>query len=312
MFFFCSKGESKMNMLAPIAEPGARPAPRSVAVDAVEAVLSLPEEELDYAQAKVALDAIIDPAADIGATLDEIARLAQLARAMAGAGATAAEKVQALRALVYRSGPWNDHHPFDYDHGNFKDLRVKLLSNYLASRRGNCVSMPILFLILADKLGLDMSLTMAPVHFFLRWREGSGRVVNLETTSGAGPARDLWICQSRGVTDRGVASGFYLRSLSRREGVAAMALTVVEHLIAERRFREALAVTELILRCSPRNGLAWANQGQACFHIMGTEFLARHGSELLIPVPRRAEYLLLLQRNHHAFAAAKRLGWAPL
>lgn len=36
---------------------------------------------------------------------------------------------------------------------------MKLLSRYLDSRRGDCVSMPILFLILADRLGLDVSLS---------------------------------------------------------------------------------------------------------------------------------------------------------
>lgn len=98
--------------------------------------------------------------------------------------------------------------------------------------------MPILFLILADRLGLDLSLAMAAAHFFVRWRDEEGRTVNLETTSGANPARDIWLREAVGYTDRGVESGFYMRSLPRREAVAAMALTLVEHLMAERRFRE--------------------------------------------------------------------------
>jgi len=81
--------------------------------------------------------------------------------------------------------------------------------------------------------------------------------------------------------------------------------------MVERRFREALTVTELILRCNPRDGMAWANQGQACFLMLG-DYVDRFGSDLLIPVPLRAEYLTLRQRNHHAFAMAKRLGWEPI
>lgn len=52
--------------------------------------------------------------------------------------------------------------------------------------------MPILFLILGDRLGLDMALASAPLHMFVRWRDSSGRTLSLETTSGAHPARDAW------------------------------------------------------------------------------------------------------------------------
>jgi regulator of sirC expression with transglutaminase-like and TPR domain len=282
---------------------------RANSVAAVRAVLTLPDHQLDYARAKVALDAIVDPGTDGPDILAELDRLADRARRIAGPGATQADLLNALRILIYRSGPWNGSRPFGYDHENFKDIRVKLLSHYLATRRGNCVSMPILFLILADKLGLDMSLAMAPLHFFLRHRAGDGAVTNMETTSGADRARDIWIRQSRGVSERGVASGFYMRSLSRREGVAAIALTVVEYLMASARYREALAVTDLIIRCNPRDGMAWANQAQACFRILETEFLRPFTSATAVPTPRRPEYLLLLQRNHAAFAAAQRLGF---
>jgi regulator of sirC expression with transglutaminase-like and TPR domain len=301
-----------MNMLSSCrpAPPDREAAPADI-VPSVQAVLLAPEEELDYARAKVALDRLIDPAADADWTFAELDRLTAAARRLAGPHPAEQDKLRAVRTVIYQSGPWNGFRPFDYDHEDFRVLRVKLLSHYLTTRRGNCVSMPILFLILADRLGLDMSLAIGVTHLFVRWRREDGQIVNLETTSGASPARDVWFLQCGRLNERGVASGFYRRSLSKHEGIAVMVLTLVEHLIAERRFREALAVTELILRCNPRDGMAWANQGQACFHIMGAEYLDRFGSELLIPVQLRAGYLTLRQRNHHAFATAKRLGWEP-
>ena len=67
-------------------------------------------------------------------------------------------------------------------------MRNKLISTYLATRRGNCVSMPILMLIIGERMGLDLALSTAPLHIFIRHREG-GREVNLEATSGGHPAR---------------------------------------------------------------------------------------------------------------------------
>jgi regulator of sirC expression with transglutaminase-like and TPR domain len=234
------------------------------------------------------------------------------ARRLAGAGAGSARTLSALRTVIYESGPWNGHHPFAYDHVNFKSIRLKLLANYLTARRGTCVSMPILFLILAERLGLDMAFAFAPCHLYVRHRDELGRITNLEPTSGAEPARDVWIRQNFPITDRAVESGLYMRSLSRREGVAAMAEPVVHHLKQQGRWNEAADVCGVILRHSPRDAFALGNLGAACGNILRSEFLEKYRSVFLIPLPLRARYSLLLQKNHAAYARAEALGWEPI
>jgi hypothetical protein len=172
--------------------------------------------------------------------------------------------------------------------------------------------MPVLFLILADRLGVDIGLALAPMHLFLRYRGGDGNEINLEATSGALPARDAWVREQFRIGERAIASGLYMRKLSRRESVAAIALTIVEHLTAERRYREALEAASLISAHAPLNAFALAHQGQACFHLIRTQFLEPYRSEFLIPLPLRGRYTLLLHRNREAFAAAEALGWEPV
>lgn len=277
----------------------------------VRAVLSQPDERLDYAEAKLAFDAIVDPAQEGEAITAELERMANTARLLAGPGASGDARLAALRTLIYAAGPWNDHRPFDYDHSNQRgaDVRVKLISNYLATRRGDCVSMPVLFLILADKLGLDMALSTVPLHYFLRYRDDCGRLVNLETTSGALPARDAWIRQTRPMSDRAVANGLYMRALTRRECVAAMAHAVIQHLNDERQYDETITVADVILEHYPRDAHALANKGNAYSKILRNEFLDRYGTSFLIPQVQRPRYAMLLAQNHAAFAAASTLGW---
>ena len=220
------------------------PASVSPSVDLVAAVrdiLTAEDTRLDYGHAKLALDRLIEPdtaTTVIAATLD---RLVENARRLAGPSPPPDVQLAALRRLIYNAGPWNDHRPFAYDHADPLGQRIgnKLLATYLATRRGNCVSMPALLLILAEKLGLDVALAKAPLHIFLRYRTESGRVLSLEATSGAHPARDEWYRQQMLMTDRAVASGLYLRTLPKREGMALLATTVLEHLIEQRRFTDA-------------------------------------------------------------------------
>lgn len=277
-------------------------------------VLSLPDEQLDYACSKLAFDTVADPTLDRVATLAELDVFTETVRRIAGPSAKADEKLRALRKAIYESGPWNDHKPFTYDHADpfGSGNRNKLISHFLATRRGNCVSMPILFLIIADRLGLDMALALAPDHIFVRHREESGRIVNLETTSGAYPARNDWYRQHMPMSERALRSGIYLRSLSRREAVGVMASTVLEHLLDERSYSEAVKVSEVILRHCPRDVYTLLKQGTAFAHLIRVEFELKYPSPLLIPAPLRPRYLMLAKRNRAAFEAAEALGWEPV
>ena len=48
------------------------------------------------------------------------------------------------------------------------------MSHYLATRKGNCVSMPVLFVILGQKLGLPITLAIAPNHVFAKYKRDNG------------------------------------------------------------------------------------------------------------------------------------------
>jgi regulator of sirC expression with transglutaminase-like and TPR domain len=302
-----------MNMLSfhPSA-PRARQAKPTDMVRSVQAVLCAPEEELDYAASKVALDLLIDPAADAGWTLSEVDRLTASARRLAGPNPAEQDKLRAVRTVIYESGPWNGFRPFAYDHseGGAWHMPNKLLHNYLKNRLGQCVSMPILFLILGDRLGLNLALACSPNHFFVRYTAPGGQVWNLETTSGADPARVEWFQQNMPMTDRALETGYYMRSLPRREAIAMMATTVCEQLGADRRWSELAAVSELILEISPRSP-ALIQASSAYGRILQAEFEDKYPIPFLTPQHLLWRRLMLMERNNSLIAAAEHLGWQP-
>jgi regulator of sirC expression with transglutaminase-like and TPR domain len=281
---------------------------------AVQAVLALPDNQLDYGHAKLAFDRIIDPSIDTDAALAEIDRLADRAAVLAGRNAFDAAKLAALRRVVYESDAWNGNRPFSYDHVDPLGLNVrnKLLSTYLATRRGNCVSMPILMLLVGERMGLNLSLSTAPLHVIVRYTDSAGRVMNLEATSGGHPSRTVWYRQNMPMSDRAVASGLYLRTLTRREVVALMATTVLEFLMSERRFQDAIEVGEIILEHSPRDGLTMVQVGTAYANLMNAELVERYPIPALIPPNLRGRYAMLAGRNQQMFQAAEALGWEPV
>jgi regulator of sirC expression with transglutaminase-like and TPR domain len=186
-----------------------------------------------------------------------------------------------------------------------------LLSTYIRTRKGNCVSMPTLFLIVADRMGLTVGLGAAPLHLFVRYSDPEAIQHNLEATSGGHEARTLWYRQNLPMTDRAIESGIYMRTLSRRETVAAMATVVMDFLLAERRYQEAQDVADAILAASPRDVHAMVNKGNAAGHLMQTEYHERYPDPALVPPALLPRYRLLAEANERAFREAEALGWTP-
>ncbi len=235
------------------------------------------------------------------------------AQALAGAGADDVRKLAAVRTVIYQPGSWNDQRPFAYDLADpyGQNLSSKLLSTYLSTRRGNCVSMPILFLILADRLGVNVALSTAPLHVFLKFTDAAGKVTNLEATSGALPARDQWYREKLPMTDQAVASGIYLQTLSRKESVALMATTVMEHLMDQGRYQAVIEVADVILAHSPRDAETMVRRGSAFARLLDEEFYIPYPTEDLVPPHLHGRYGELESANQQAFAQAEALGWTP-
>jgi regulator of sirC expression with transglutaminase-like and TPR domain len=290
----------------------ANAAPRADPVAVVKSVLNAPDNRLDYLEAQIAFDRLFDPAADPVAMRRVVERLTAAARSLAGERPSDGVKFDAIRKVVYTSGPWNDHRPFAYDLTDPKGQKPgsQRLSTYLRTRRGNCVSMPILLLIIANRMGMTVNLAAAPLHLFVRYTlPTTGKAYNIEATNGGNLTRDIWYRQNFPISDRAMESGIYLRALNTREGIATMATTVVETLISQGTYQQAVDVADAILKINPRETHVMIKRGSAIGHIIQVEFTSHFPGEALIPPALRPRYQSLITDNANMFAKAEALGW---
>lgn len=282
------------------------------ALDAVRQLLNGAEGS-DHLAVKIAVDRMIDPTTDATWVRSEIERLVGLIGEMLQPAATPVKRLACLRHCLFDAGPWNDHRPFAYDHSDptGEDITKKLLANYLRTRRGNCISMPLLFLILAERLGLDVTLARAPLHVLVRYRAEDDRTFNIETTSGGHPARDDWYLQTFAITDDAIANGVYLRSLDRIETAVVIAGTLLEHWMQEARYRDAILLCDALLRHDPRDVYVMVKQGTCWSYLTQAEF-GSYAAPFLISPPLQLRYRAMMQRNEACFAAAEARGWTPV
>jgi regulator of sirC expression with transglutaminase-like and TPR domain len=271
-------------------------------------LLGKPDDQIDLARAKLMIDKLVDPSIDVDATLKQIDEMVGAIRAMPGFGA---DKLEALRRYIYDAGPWNGDRPFQYDLDDplGRQVKNKLLPTYLASRKGNCVSMPLLFIVLGQRLGLDVTASTAPAHILVKFKSDEFGWINLEATSGAKPARDVWIRKQMPMTDQALADGVYLQPLSKKETVAEMAVVVAENYLQRREYEQSIAVTDVVLHYYPKAVDTMILKGVA----YGRMATAHHAGNSLsldsAPEPYRGYFAYLSDNSRAWFAKAEALGW---
>lgn len=262
------------------------------------------------ARVKLTVDHMIDPSIDVESTLEQLDAMAADVRKRVPLQASKRDTLEALRSYLYQPGPWNNNQPFRYDLDDplGRTVRNKLLPTYIARRKGNCVSMPLLFLLLGKKLGLDVAAATAPEHVFVKFRDEAGNVVNIEATSG-GFKQDASYRRDMPMTDQALANGLYMRALGKRETVALMISTLIESYGETNKPEHTIAVSDLVLEFYPKDAQAMLFKGHAYSQIIKREFMSRYASPTQIPATERPRYRELSYTNNLWYNKAEALGW---
>lgn len=279
----------------------------------IEDILAQPDDRIDLAQVEIAIERLIDPHVSEMAVFHQLDVLAANARARFPQGdATDPEvKGMVLISTMRDAGPWNDFRPFRYDLDDPMGSQVghKLLSNFLATRLGNCVTMPVLYVILGQKLGLPVTLSTAPMHAFAKFRKDDGTWTNLELTSYGGQT-DEHYRERLGISATAMAHHVYLQTLTRKQSAQVIMETLMEHYYQTQQAEQQLALTDLLLQANSNDIPALIFRGDA-FSQLSDQRYKRYGSPENIPAAKQRAFMELEHNNQAMFARAEALGWVP-
>ncbi len=218
------------------------------------------EKDIDIGLWSLIVAKEFDSSVDIPKYLNQLdSYIVEIRRMLAGRTSDR-DKFAATRMFIYDSGIWNGKHPFDYDLDDplGSNLSNQLLSSYLDSRKGNCVSMPTLFYSLMNRLDPSVPVcgVYIPLHIFCRVKDRqAGDVWNFETTNGH-TARNIWYIENHNIPQKAIDSGIYMRELSRKEFLAGIIQVLIAKHRNKKEFHVALKYAELALKLDPKDIVA--------------------------------------------------------
>ena len=114
------------------------------------------------------------------------------------------------------------HLPFFYDYNDYQaeqDYRNFFVTKALATGGGQCNSMPMVYLLLAEKLNAPTYLTFAPQHSFIKYQNNDGSITNYEATSNW-HINDLWYQENLFISPEAIKSGIYMDTLNKQKIIA--------------------------------------------------------------------------------------------
>lgn len=128
-----------------------------------------------------------------------------------------------------------NHVPYYYDYIDYQgteDRRNYFITKTLATGTGQCHTLPVTYLLLAEALGADVFLSYNPQHSFVRFQNNSGMWVNYETTIGRF-IPDQFYLDEMPMMAVAHQNGLYVNQLSKQQVVATVLLDLAVSFIGE-------------------------------------------------------------------------------
>jgi len=112
--------------------------------------------------------------------------------------------------------------PMQYDFEDYRgeqDWSKMFVSKLLATKKGQCHSLPLLYLILCEETGTEANLAYSPSHSYIKFKDKTGNWYNLELTNGQ-IVSDAFIVGSGFITSEAIKNGTYMEPQTKKQTIA--------------------------------------------------------------------------------------------
>lgn len=177
--------------------------------------------------------------------------------------------------------------------------RFMLLPSVVADRKGSCVGLGALYLVLAERLGLPLDGVMVPGHFFVRVRASSTtRARNVELLRRGEAMPDSWYQAKYGPWPKEATA--YFRALSPGEVLAVHWFNLGNQRRSDGDLEGAAAAYDRATDELPAFAEAWASLGavrQSTGDLVGAARAYRAAARAHPDLPGLAQNLFILRRT---------------
>lgn len=236
----------------------------------IEEILKLSENEINVGIASLVLAKGFYPNLNVQFFLQTFDYLADKYKFHFGKYSNPEDRIRALNTYLYKPGFWNDSITFTYDKDDLQVTKLdnKFINGYIANKKGSCITMPMLYVILGERLGFPIYPVRSAKHFFVRYipdKSNKKFQQNIETTNGGGYISDNQYKEDVLIPEDAIKNGVYLRTLSKKEYISSLLLINANEYIKQREIEKAKHYFQLAIEYDSTFSSAYWNYGITAF-----------------------------------------------
>jgi len=117
-----------------------------------------------------------------------------------------------------------EHLPFKYEFDDYmgrNDWANMFVEKLLRTNKGQCHSLPLLYMILAEEIGSKAHLAFSPNHSYIKFQDDNDKWINVELTNGM-LTTDAFILQSGYMKAEALQSKIYMQPLTEKQFLSEM------------------------------------------------------------------------------------------
>lgn len=108
---------------------------------------------------------------------------------------------------------------FNYDFNEIYGIKSGYVTKLLHSGSGQCRSMPLMYMILAQEFNIQSYIAFSPRHSYIKFKDRKGTYRNFETTNGF-LTTDSWVRQSGNIRVEAIRANSYMYPITEKELIA--------------------------------------------------------------------------------------------
>jgi len=211
------------------------------------------------------------------------------------------------------------HTAFKYDFVDYmgqKDWSKMFVSKLLKTKTGQCHSMPLLYLILAEQIQAEAFLSFSPNHSFIKFKDRNGKWYNIELTNGMFTASSFMI-NSGYIKAEALQNHIYLQNLSKQELLSAFYVDLANGYIHKFGFDDFVEkIADKALELYPKNVNAQMIKANYC--AIRFEYVAKQlginpsDNKQLQNIKNNPNAIALLQQANEEVKKVEQLGFTAM
>ncbi|MFW0737142.1 hypothetical protein [Flavobacterium sp. T12S277] len=211
------------------------------------------------------------------------------------------------------------HFPIKYDFEDYwgrENWAKMFVTKLLKTNSGQCHSMPLLYLILAEAIDAEAYLALSPNHSYIKFEDEKGKWYNLELTNGMFTVSSF-ILNNGFITAEAIQNKLYMQNLSKKEMLSQFYTDLASgylHKFGYDDFVEQVANKALELNPNSINAnMVKSNYNEArlkyVIRKLGINTQTQEGREKILNYPKAVE---ILQQMHAQYSIIDESGFQQM